>query len=325
MAIYHLSFKFVSRGQGRSAVSASAYRAGEKLHNEYDGLTHNFTKKRGISHTEIILPENAPIEFSDRSTFWNAVEKSEKRADSRTAREIEIALPRELNLDEQIQLVREFIGENITSRGLCADVAIHSGHKHKNDLENPESEHDKIIHRHNPHVHILFSDRPVNCEGFCAKKDRDLNQKKTLLLLRERWANIQNREFEKRGLEVRVSHESHATRGIENEPTIHLGHTAHELEKRGIKTERGNKNREIKERNKAREQSRNRGISAVEKHKSQLNKLQEQERRAYKIPDRKEREKELLRLRDERVKLHEKRQQELSKNRNPSREYERER
>lgn len=249
MAIYHLSVKPISRRQGRSAVGAAAYRSGEKLHNEYDGLTHDYTRKSGILHTEIMLPENAPHEFNDRQILWNAVEKSETRKDSRTAREIEIALPRELSLDQQLKIVREYVGENFTSQGMCADVAIHSGHRHRNDINLLESKNDKIIFQNNPHAHILLTDRPITKEGFSKKKNRDWNKKENVFKWREQWAMLQNKEFERRGLDIRVSHESHINRGLKEEPTIHLGAKATELERRGIRTERGDKNRAIQERN----------------------------------------------------------------------------
>ena len=109
MAIYHLSIKIISRGKGKSAVAASAYRSGEKIKNEYDGIVHDFTRKGGIAHTEILLPQNAPQEFSDRGTLWNSVEKIEKSKNSQLAREIEVALPKELDREKQINLVREYV------------------------------------------------------------------------------------------------------------------------------------------------------------------------------------------------------------------------
>jgi ATP-dependent exoDNAse (exonuclease V) alpha subunit len=249
MAIFHLSVKYISRNQGRSSVGASAYRAGEKLYNDYDGQTHDYTKKSGIIHKEILLPENAPQEFYDRQTFWNAVEQSEKRKDSRTAREIEIALPRELSIDEQVNLVRGYVQDNLISRGMCVDVSIHSGHQHRRDIENIESKSDNIIFPNNPHAHILIASRPVEKDGFCKKKNREWESPQNVRTWREQWANAQNREFERKGLGVRVSHESNINRGIKEEPTKHLGHKAHALEKRGIRTERGDENRKIQERN----------------------------------------------------------------------------
>ena len=151
MAIYHLHVSIISRKTGRSSVGASAYRTGEKLYNEHDGITHdysnrssarasayrsgekinehNFTNKRGVIYSEIILPENAPREFTDRATLWNAVEKSEKRKDAQTAREIDVALPVEFNRREQIQIMREYVQENFVDKGMIADFAIHD----KND------------------------------------------------------------------------------------------------------------------------------------------------------------------------------------------------
>ena len=100
MAIYHLCIKIISRGKGKSAVAASTYRSGEKIKNEYDGIVHDFTRKGGIAHTEILLPQNAPQAFLDRGTLWNSVEKIEKSKNSQLAREIEIALPKELNREK---------------------------------------------------------------------------------------------------------------------------------------------------------------------------------------------------------------------------------
>ena len=144
MAIYHLSIKIISRGKGKSAVAASAYRSGEKIKNEYDGIVHDFTRKGRIAHTEILLPENAPQEFLDRGTLWNSVEKIEKSKNSQLAREIEVALPKELDREKQIELIREYVKENFVKVGMCADIALHD----KNDG--------------NPHCHILLTMRPLN-------------------------------------------------------------------------------------------------------------------------------------------------------------------
>ena len=110
---------------GRSAVAAAAYRSGEKLTNEWDGLTHDYTHKPGIVHTEIILPAHAPPEFQDRSTLWNSVEQIEKSSDAQLAREIEVALPVELSRAEQLALVRSFAKDNFVAEGMCADFALH--------------------------------------------------------------------------------------------------------------------------------------------------------------------------------------------------------
>jgi len=133
IAIYHCNIGIVSRGKGKSAVAAAAYRSGEKITNEWDGMTHDYTRKRGVVHTEILLPPHAPPSFSDRSTLWNSVELYEKAGNAQLAREIDAALPIELSREEQIRLVREYCSSQFVSRGMCVDFAIHdtdSGNPH---------------------------------------------------------------------------------------------------------------------------------------------------------------------------------------------------
>ena len=132
---------------GRSAVAAAAYRSGERLTNEWDGRTHDFTHKPGIVHKEIMLPAHAPPEFQDRSTLWNSVEQIEKASDAQLAREIEVALPVELSRAEQLALVRSFVKDNFVAEGMCADFALHD----KGDG--------------NPHAHILLTIRPLKPDG----------------------------------------------------------------------------------------------------------------------------------------------------------------
>ena len=133
IAIYHWNVGIVSRGKGKSAVAAAAYRSGEKLTNEWDGMTHDYTRKGGVVHTEIMLPPHAPPPFSDRSTLWNSVELYEKAGNAQLAREIDAALPIELSREEQIRLVREYCSSQFVSKGMCADFALHdtdSGNPH---------------------------------------------------------------------------------------------------------------------------------------------------------------------------------------------------
>lgn len=147
MAIYHLEAKVVSRGAGRSAVAASAYLSCSRLYNDYDGIQHDYTKKRGLVWQEVFLPEYAPQEWQDREKLWNAVEEVETAKDSRLAREFVVALAIELNREEQIELLQEFIREQFVSDGMCADAAIH-------DTDG-----------HNPHAHILLTVRPLDERG----------------------------------------------------------------------------------------------------------------------------------------------------------------
>ena len=147
MAIYHLEAKVVSRGAGRSAVAASAYLSCSRLYNDYDGIQHDYTKKRGLVWQEVFLPKCAPQEWQDREKLWNAVEEVETAKDSRLAREFVVALPIELNREQQIELLQAFIQEQFVSDGMCADAAIH-------DTDG-----------HNPHAHILLTVRPLDEQG----------------------------------------------------------------------------------------------------------------------------------------------------------------
>ena len=147
MAIYHLEAKVVSRGAWRSAVAASAYLNCSRLYNDYDGIQHDYTKKQGLVWQEVFLPEYAPQEWQDREKLWNAVEEVETAKDSRLAREFVVALPIELNREEQIKLLQEFIQDQFVADGMCADAAIH-------DTDG-----------HNPHAHILLTVRPLDEQG----------------------------------------------------------------------------------------------------------------------------------------------------------------
>ncbi|WP_019118614.1 MobQ family relaxase [Anaerococcus obesiensis] len=259
MAIYHLCIKIISRGKGKSAVAASAYRSGEKIKNKYDGIVHDFTRKGGIAHTEILLPQNAPQEFVNRSVLWNSVEKIEKSKNSQLAREIEIALPKELDREKQIELVREYVKENFVKVGMCADIALHD----KNDG--------------NPHAHILLTMRSLNEDktwGAKSKKEYILDENGEKIKLkngnyktkkidtvdwneqdkaeewRKSWADITNKYLKENSIQEKVDHRSYQRQGIEQIPTIHLGVSATQMERKGIATDRGNINREIKHQNK---------------------------------------------------------------------------
>ena len=125
MAIFHCSIKIISRGKAKSAVAAAAYRAGEKITNDYDGITHDYTRKGGVVHAEILLSAHAPREYASRAVLWNAVEQVEKAKNSQLAREIELALPVELSLEQNIALIREYVNKHFVSVGMCADICIH--------------------------------------------------------------------------------------------------------------------------------------------------------------------------------------------------------
>ena len=258
IAIYHCNISIVSRGKGKSAVAAAAYRSGEKLTNEWDGMTHDYTRKGGVVHTEIMLPPHAPPSFSDRSTLWNSVELYEKAGNAQLAREIDAALPIELSREEQIRLVREYCSSQFVSKGMCVDFAIH-------DTDSG-----------NPHCHIMLTMRPLNERGAWAaksKKEYDLdengerirlpsgrykthkvdltgwNDKGNALLWRKAWADISNSYLERAGSTERIDHRSNAERGIDEIPTVHMGVAACQMEKKGIATEKGELNRAIRKSN----------------------------------------------------------------------------
>lgn len=204
--MYHLTVKIKSRSNNQHVLSASAYISGQRLYDERHKLHFDFTSKKGIAYSEIILPSHAPPQFANREVLWNAVELVENRKDSRLAREVEFALPRELNLAEQIELSRTFVIENFVSLGMCADLCIH----HKND--------------ENPHAHVLLTDRPVDSNGFLEKKDPSWNRRELVKAWRKTWEIMLNREYERKGLDKRVSCESYKTqRIVDRKPTKHLG------------------------------------------------------------------------------------------------------
>lgn len=278
MAIYHCSVKIISRSSGRSSVGAVAYRSGEKIKNERDGITHDYTRKTGIEYSEIILPDSAPKKFMNRSELWNAVEQSEKRKDSQTAREIEVALPVEMSRKEQIKIVQDYIKSNFISRGMCADFSIHSGQKRN---KRGQQENSKI--NDNPHAHIMLTTRTVTPKGFKGK-DRTWNDKKLLETWREQWSVIVNQAYEKKSLPIRIDHRTLQAQGIDREPTIHKGSAAHQMEQRGIKSDRGNINREVQQRNTAYEEEHNR-MSREVLHEPRVQTYKEPRRSSIKEED----------------------------------------
>ena len=236
MAIYHLSAKVIGRSSGRSSVAAAAYRAGERLLDERTGLEHDYTNRRGIE-AWIQAPEHAPDWAQDREELWNRVEACEKRRDSQLCREVEVALPKELSRREQDELIRGFVREELVSRGMVADVAVHRGDEN------------------NPHAHVMATTREIGPEGF-GKKAREWNDREVLGGWREAWGRHANRELERAGVRERIDHRSFAARGIDREPTVHEGPNVREMEAWGVYTERGVLNRAVEGRNEEREEER---------------------------------------------------------------------
>lgn len=270
MAIFHLSVKIISRSSGRSAIAAAAYRAGEKLKNEENGKTHDFSKKKGVGYSEIQLPENAPSEYKDRQTLWNKVQEIEKRADAQLAREVEVALPQELDRKKQIELAHNYIQEQFVDKGMIADWSIHD----KGDG--------------NPHAHIMLTTRSLKKDGSWAPKQKstyildenrekipqidpktgkqkigargrkmwkrttvtynDWNNRDNVELWRNEWAKQVNHYLEP---SKKIDNRSYKRQGITKMPTIHEGYVAREIEKRGGSSDRIETNKMIKKINSA--------------------------------------------------------------------------
>jgi ATP-dependent exoDNAse (exonuclease V) alpha subunit len=237
--LFHFDVGYFSRGRGQSIVAAAAYRSGQRLYDHYYGEPHDFTNKGGIIRSWILLPPNAPPEYGDRESLWNAVEfredKSTRKGEARLAREVEGALPVELKtLDERIRLVERYVNANFVSRGMIADITIE-------DKGNG-----------NPHFHCLLTTRNITPDGF-GLKNRAWDKKEIFNQWRREWADEQNREYERLGIDKKVSHESYAAQDlgckVERKPGIHLGPQVIRLDQIGIETDRMKKYREIIEYN----------------------------------------------------------------------------
>ena len=253
----HNEITIVQRSQRQSAVAAAAYQSGEKLFCEYDQQVKHYPEKRGIVHNEILLPPNAPQEYADRNTLWNAAEAVEKQWNSQLARRWVLTIPREIPPDQYAVLVREFCEQQFVSKGMIADFAIHDPH--------PPG--------HNPHAHVLLTMRAMDEHGKWLPKSRkvydldengeriklpsgrwkshkedtvDWNDQKYCEIWRHEWEVIQNRYLEANDRPERVDLRSYARQGLDIVPTVHEGAAVRQMEKRGIQTNIGNLNREIR-------------------------------------------------------------------------------
>lgn len=245
MASYRLSAQAISRGDGRSAIAAAAYRTGTKLTDERTGIVHDYTprmvdrdgKPCAIAHTAILAPDNAPEWMRDRPALWNAVERCEKRRDAQLSREVQLSLPHELNDVQRRELVEQFTRDAFVSRGMIADVAIHRPQADKG--ENPR----------NHHAHIMLTMRELTGDGFDAKKQRDWNARPLLESWREDWAKAQNAALEAHNHKDRVSAKSLKDQGVKRRPQIHLGAKVSQMKKRGADHPRIDRYQHIEKRN----------------------------------------------------------------------------
>ena len=260
MALFHFHVGQIKRSAGQSVVTSAAYRAGEKLYSEYYGEISDYTHKGGVVCTDILLPPQAPTEYQDRTTLWNAVEKAERGKKAQLAYSFDIALQNELSLDENIALARQFVSEQLVSRGMIADFAIHLPDKKDGGIPNP-------------HFHILCPIRPIEPDGKWGCKQRrryrldedgnrimgengkplfdavpttDWGSPETLEHWRKAWAAMVNAKFEEKGLTCRVDHRSYERQGVDTPPTVHEGVAVRQMEARGITTDKGDFNRWIR-------------------------------------------------------------------------------
>ena len=251
----HNEISIVQRSQQQSAVAAAAYQSGEKLFCGYDQEVKHYPEKRGIVHNEILLPANAPRSYADRNTLWNAAEAVEKQWNSQLARRWVLTIPREIPPDQYAALVRDFCNQQFVSKGMCVDFAIHD----KGDG--------------NPHAHVMLTMRAMDEHGKWLPKSRkvydldengeriklpsgrwkshkentvDWNYRKYAEIWRQGWADTANRYLEADDRPERLALRSYARQGIDQIPTVHMGAAACQMEKKGIQTNIGNLNRDIK-------------------------------------------------------------------------------
>jgi Ti-type conjugative transfer relaxase TraA len=222
MAIYHLHVKVIGRKSGSSAVASAAYRSGSRLRDERLDRSHDFSGKRGVVHSEVMLPENAPEVWSDRERLWNDVEAFEIRKDAQLAREVEFAIPREMSERDGIGLARDFVQAEFVDRGMIADINVH--------WDIAEDGMPK------PHAHVMLTMRAVDEEGF-GQKVRDWNRTEMVERWRERWAEIANERLAELDIDARIDHRSLEAQGITLEPQSQVGAPAKRIEVRGIEGE----------------------------------------------------------------------------------------
>lgn len=262
MADFHFSVTQIKRSAGQSAIAAAAYRAGEKLFSETYGEYSDYTRKRGIVETGILLPPFAPKEYENREKLWNAVEQVERHPKAQLAYSFDFSLQNEFSMKENLEIAREFIQKQFVDRGMIADFAVHLP--------------DKGNAVPNPHVHVLCPIRPLNPDGTWGAKQKrvyrldaegrrmkdengkdlfdavpttDWGSAETLKRWREAWAEINNEHFAAHNLNARLDHRSYEKQGVDLIPTVHEGPKVREMERQGIRTEKGDRNRWIRQLN----------------------------------------------------------------------------
>ena len=292
MAIYRVSANYISRSQGKSSVASAAYRSGEKLQDERLGTTNDYSRKKGVIHSEILIPENAPERFKDRNTLWNEVEEKENRKDSQLAKEYQFALPKELSPQENQELIFDFCQKEFVNEGFIADISIHDEDKGNGNF----------------HAHVMLTTRPASENGFDSKpregKYSWQNRHNHLEEIRKGWAGHVNERLPE-GVE-KIDHRSKAAieadklKLSENEVTdsfieatepAHKSLAAHHMAKKGQETWQGERQSRrkglfegFKKRLQARRQEQEKLKAKAEKkeaqEKAKAQKQEEKQRRA---------------------------------------------
>jgi MobA/MobL family len=277
MASFHLSAKAVSFGKGQSAVATAAYNARTRLYNERNGCkTNDYSRASAVAFTGIFAPKDAPAWARDREQLWNRAEASERQRNGQPARNVEFSLPHELTDEQRARLVKDIVREAWVCKGMVADVAIHRPHRKSDER--------------NHHVHVLLTMKAITAEGFAATKNREWNSRASLEGWREKVAILGARALERAGFETEAQRFRHGhetlekqkaaalalgdtefAAGLDREPSRHVGPTATAMERKGIKTERGDLNRAVQERNRER--------AGLEKELKEINGQIDSERR----------------------------------------------
>jgi hypothetical protein len=233
---YHCSVKPVSRSAGRSVVAAAAYRLGERPQDERYQTVHDYTRRRCVEYTFTVAPVDAPTWAHEPEALWNAAERAETRKNSPLAREVELALPSLLEPADRQPIAERFAAALVERYKVAVSVAIHQ----------PGKDGDQRNH----HAHILFTTREMTPEGLgkktCVLDDRKIGPQE-VTKLHELAADIINEHLAAANADIRVDHRSFKDRGIDSEPTTHLGPAAIEMERRGEQTDRGEINRQAEE------------------------------------------------------------------------------
>ena len=238
MAIYHLHVKVIGRKAGSSAVASAAYRSASRLRDDRLERSHDFSAKRGVVHSEVMLPDNAPEAWRDRERLWNDVEAFEVRRDAQLAREVEFALPREMSERQGIELARDFVQAEFVDQGMIADLNVHW------DIGA-----DGLP---KPHAHVMLTMRAVDENGF-GRKVRDWNRTEMVERWRERWAELANERLAELDIDARIDHRSLEAQGIALEPQSQIGAPAQRIETSAERRHRGRRPRGHAPRDRARQ------------------------------------------------------------------------